>query len=390
MINKNTNQETKNNVLIKNVLIRKRILFILPSPTIGGAETQALYLLNNLDFNRFEVYCGFLYENKLLEDEFLKNNNIRIIKFYKKSEYDLFVYFKIFKFMKENNIDIIQTFLGNHHAYLPALFNKKVKCILGIRASSERKSFFLNLTRYYLPRLILKFRDLIFVSNSIRGKEIYVKNKIPADKINVINNGIDLKKFSNGNPRKIFKEFNIKKDKNLFIIGMVARLMESKNQQLIIKITKHLKEIFPKKRFKVFIVGDGPNRANLEKLVKDLNLENEVIMTGSRKDIPDFLSAFDVFVFPSLFPEGWPNVIGEAMAAGLPVISYETGDVKEIITNNFDGIITENDEKIFEDRLIELIKDEKLRKKLSINAKKTIKKYTIENMVKEYEKIYLG
>ncbi|MEM3374814.1 MAG: glycosyltransferase [Candidatus Woesearchaeota archaeon] len=387
--------------------IKKKLLFILPSPTIGGAEIQALYLLNNLDFEKLEVYCGFLYENKLLEDEFLKNKNIKIIKFNKKGEWDLFVYFKILNFLKRNQIDIIQTFLGNHHAYIPSLFYKKVKCILGIRATSKRKGFLLNLIRYDLPKFILKFRDIVFVSNSKSGKEIYVKNGIPENRIIVINNGIDIKKFSQGNRYKIIREFElydekyissknnnkisgfIEKDKNIFVIGMVARLMESKNQQAIIKITKNLKEKFSNIRFKVFIIGDGPNRKNLEKLTNELNLNNEIIFTGARKDIPDFLSAMDLFVFPSLFPEGWPNVIGEAMAAGLPIISYDIGDVKEIITNYYNGIITECNEKIFEDKIVELIKNDNLRKKLAMNAKRTIKKYDISVMVKEYEKIYL-
>ncbi|MEM4398001.1 MAG: hypothetical protein QW757_05260, partial [Candidatus Woesearchaeota archaeon] len=137
---------TKKNILgkkkeqesIKTINQQKKIklLFILPSTTIGGAEVQASYLLNGLDKNKFEIYCGLLYKNNELQEAF-NNENIKIIHFNKKSESDIFVYFRILDFIKKNNIDIIQTFLGNHHAYLPYFFfnskkNNKLKCILGI------------------------------------------------------------------------------------------------------------------------------------------------------------------------------------------------------------------------------------------------------------------
>lgn len=375
--------------------------------TIGGAEVQAAYLLNKLDRSKFEIYVAFLYNSMNIENFFF-NKYINIIHFNKKSELDIFVYFKILNFIRKNKIDIVQTFLGNHHAYIPSFFYNKIKCILGIRATSTRKGFFLDLTRYKLPLFILKFRDLIFVSNSIRGKNIYASKGIPYEKILLIENGIDLKKFNYHNNKifvkknnkkneikKLMVEFNInEKD---FIIGMVGRLLESKNQILLVNIIYKIKTIlkysFLRKKYpkiKLMIVGDGPYKENLVNKINELNLDKHVILTGNRNDVYNILGLFDIFAFPSLFPEGWPNVIGEAMALGLPIIAYNKGDIKEIINNNYDGIVIDCDENIFEEKLVELILNEKLRRKLSKNAIRSVKRFDLKLMVKKYENLYIN
>ncbi|MEM4398174.1 MAG: glycosyltransferase, partial [Candidatus Woesearchaeota archaeon] len=234
-----------------------------------------------------------------------------------------------------------------------------------------------------------------------RAKKIYVENKVPEKNILVIENGIDLDKFNKKfDKKKIRSEFFLRDED--FLIGMVGRLMESKNQILLIEILSKLKNSFEytdlrkelkKKGFKnikLILVGDGPNRKNLENRIKELQLEKEVILTGSRKDIPELMSIMNIFAFPSLFPEGWPNVIGEAMASKLPIIAYDKGDIKEILTNNFDALITETNPEIFEKKLVELILNEKLRKKLSENALKSVQRFSLKNMIKKYEDVYLN
>lgn len=363
-----------------------RILFILPKTHQGGAETQMFYLLRNLNKKKFVVYLGLLYNDEQLKKEFEAIKGIKIINFRKKNDLDFSIYFKIAKFIKSNNIDIIQTFMGNHHGYIPAFFIKGCTPVGGIRYSPDYEfSSFDKIKRFTIPKILTRLDKFILVSNNYAAKEICEKKGFDSDKIRVIPNGIDYERFSRGTPTKIIKEFKLK-DKLVFC--MVARLDSVKNHDGLIRLFKKLREEY--KNAVLIIVGDGPEMGKLKILASECNESENIIFTGNRKDVPDILAAADVFVFPSK-SEGWPNVIGEAMSASLPVVSYPVGDVKLIIKNGFDGIITESNMKSFHEAIMNLIKNKKKMKYIGENAQKTIReKFSVEKMIKEYEEFYLS
>lgn len=372
---------------MKNMMKRKKIklLYILPKQQMGGAEIQLLNLVRNINKNIFDVYVGLLYQKSELKSEFDKLDNVKVVKFNKKSSLDLRVYFKIAAFIKKERIDIVQAFLTNHHAYIPAFLAGRSIPVGGIRSTQDdNNSAYDRLVRFTLVRLFSKVKKIYMISNSHAGKDIYARHKFPNNNMFVVPNGIDISRFSKGSRQKIIREFRLQ---NNVVLGMVARIDEKKNHEELIRIFRGLQNDF--KNLRLLIIGDGPNLARLKQIVKDMNLDSKVIFTGLRKDIPDFLAAMDIFVFPSKFPEGWPNVVGEAMCAGVPVVSYPCGDVERIIKNGFDGIITEPNEDSFMSELVPLIKSSSLRKRLGSNARNTIqKKFSIPVMVKQYEQIY--
>lgn len=342
-----------------------------------------LHILKNINKEKFYIYLGLLYENNQLKKEFNEIKNVKIINFKKKSKYDLSIYFRISKFAEKNKIDIIQTFLGNHHSYIPSLINGKTIAIGGIRGTHDKEfSPLTKFNEFTIPKKLTKLNKFNLISNSEAAKKLYIKKGFPENKINVIPNGIDVAYFSKGNKNKIIKEFSLK---GKTIIGIVARLVKEKNHEMLLECFAKLTEM--NKNLKLLIIGDGPERKNLEKKANELKIKNNVIFTGNRRDIRDFLHTMDIFVLPSK-SEGWPNVVGEAMAAGLPVIAFPAGDIPEIINNNVTGIISEPNKDSFLKHLNCLITNESKRKKLSINAKKYINKFKINNMVKFYEKIY--
>jgi L-malate glycosyltransferase len=363
------------------------ILFLLPQAKQGGTETQLLNLLKGIDKNKFTISLGLLYNNNQLKKEFENINNINIVYFSKINKWDLFVFRKINRFIKENHIDIIHSFLGIHNSYIPSIFSSKCISVGSIRSTYYNKYNLLdNLTRFLIPKLLTNFNNLVLVSNSKTGKKLYLKKGFTDKSIVVIPNGIDFKKYSTGKKEKIVKEFNLN---NKFVLGMVSRLEEKKNHAMLFNIMDEL--IVDFKNLILLIVGEGPNFLNLKKHVKEKKLDNYIIFLGNRKDVQDILCAMDLFVFPSLFPEGWPNVIGEAMSAKLPIISFTKGDIKYIIKDNYDGILIKENVKVFKDKIIELIKNKKKRKLLGYNAKDTIKnKYQFKKMVEEYEFFYLN
>ena len=170
---------------------------------------------------------------------------------------------------------------------------------------------------------------------------------------------------------------------------MVARLIKCKNHEALIQMFHEIQNENEKLLLCLLLVGDGDQMKHLVNLVYSLGLQEKVIFTGLRKDVADLLSAMDIFVFPTLCLEGWPNAIGEAMASGLPIISYPAGDISTIITSNYNGIITKPNMKSFKEATLAIMKNTDLMKQLGENARRSVEsKYGIKTMVKNYEKLY--
>ena len=146
------------------------------------------------------------------------------------------------------------------------------------------------------------------------GKKAYKKRG------NLILNGIDTKAFAFSQIKRdeIRTEFNIN-DK--FVLGHTDRLAEVKNQAFILRL---MPEILKKKNNAVLmLIGDGEDRKTLEDTAKELGVSDKVIFVGNVTNVQDYLSAMDVFVFPSLY-EGLPLSILEVQANGLPCIISDT------------------------------------------------------------------
>ena len=137
----------------------------------------------------------------------------------------------------------------------------------------------------------------------------------------ILPNAIDIEKYSFDAECRdgIRKELGI--SKTTFVVGNVGRLSVEKNQLFIVEIFKRILEICPDS--KLILVGGGDMQAQIEKKILELNLSENVIMTGKRRDVKALLSAFDLFLMPSIF-EGTPVSAIEALANGLPCVLSDT------------------------------------------------------------------
>jgi glycosyltransferase involved in cell wall biosynthesis len=363
-----------------------KILFMLPQAQQGGAETQTLNLLRGLNKKKFEVYLGMLYENEQLKEEFESIKGVQAIYFNKKGPGDFLVFSKIMRLVKEKNIDIIQTFLANHYSYVPALFCRRTVAIGGIRSTIQPKemSFVHRIITFSLPKIISGKKKLVLISNSYAGKELFTELGFKPYAVRVIPNGIDFQKFKKGNKNRILKELKLE---NKFVLGTVSRLTDVKNHEELLYLLKDLNKSYH--NLVLLIVGDGPLMSILKDLTKSLNLHN-VIFTGNRKDIPDILKAMDLFLFPSR-SESWPNVVGEAMAAGVPVVVRDVGDVKHIVRHNYNGVIAESNSQSFKKEVIKLMNNKNKMKRLGLCGQNTIfEQFQIKSMVGNYEKLFIS
>jgi len=361
-----------------------KVLFILPKAQQGGAETQLLCLLKNMDRQRFEIYMGFLYRNDELEKEFCGIKDVNVFFLNKRDRYDISTFFKIAQLIRRYHIDITQTFLANHYSYIPAALARRSIPVGGIRGMDDSISSKLyRFTNFVVQKFLTNSRRFVLVSNSYQGKLVYVRKGFCPDSISVIENSIDYSFYSGGDGDKIRREFNIQEAQ---VLGTVSRLVPTKNHCLLINMFKDiLKE---RDNLKLLIVGDGPLMNSLKNFASELFIADKIIFTGNRKDVPDLLSAMDLFLFTTDH-EGWPNVIGEAMAAKVPIISFNAGDIERIVDSGVNGELVGQDLSKMKMKVIELLDNKKKRKEMGRLASEKIKQsYSVDSLVTKYESLY--
>jgi GalNAc-alpha-(1->4)-GalNAc-alpha-(1->3)-diNAcBac-PP-undecaprenol alpha-1,4-N-acetyl-D-galactosaminyltransferase len=257
---------------------------------------------------------------------------------------------------------------------LLAVFGLKYRAFVSDRSQPDKSlGWFHDGLRYWLyPRA----KGLIFQTE--KAKKIYLsKNK--HHNIAVIGNPI----------RNIDKyKFPELREKNVLMVG---RLIKSKHQDKLIEMFAQVS--LPE--WKLIIVGydhlKQHNMERLQKLVKELNIEHQVVFTGKQDNIEEIYARSSIFAFTSS-SEGFPNVIGEAMAAELPVIAFDcVAGPSEMIIDGYNGfLIPLFDYTQFQSKLAQLIMDEKLRKKLGSNAMESIKKFSCEKICEAFYKFIIS
>jgi glycosyltransferase involved in cell wall biosynthesis len=223
-------------------------------------------------------------------------------------------------------------------------------------------------------RIALKANHIIVVSNSTK-QDLMNLFKISSEKISLIYEGVDNSKYY---PRKM------KEKGNKFTIGYIGGLSKRKNVDFILKLAKEFKN---NKKILFKIAGKGPEKTRLEKLSKNMNLNNvKFVGFVPEENLNKFYNSLDLFIFPSFY-EGFGLPVLEAMACGAPVIVSNKGALPEIVNNAGIIIDIENLEKSAR-RIREIIKDEKLLKGLREKGIKRSKKFNWNSCVKNHLKIY--
>lgn len=207
---------------------------------------------------------------------------------------------------------------------------------------------------------------------------------VSRDKICVIPNILEIEKIYELKNEKIYDDWFKKCNLNIISAG---HLESRKGFDCLIKAFKIVIE--KGINANLIILGEGVNRKNLEILVKNLALENYVILPGFKENPYKYIKNSDVFVLPSI-NEAFPYVVLEAMACKVPVITTKYPPSKDIITNNINGILVPiGDEKALADEIIELLKNKEKAKRLTENAIKKVEELEVKKIVDEYKKIFV-
>ncbi|MGM0652560.1 MAG: glycosyltransferase family 4 protein [Bacillota bacterium] len=198
--------------------------------------------------------------------------------------------------------------------------------------------------------------------------------------------GVNLEEFKNCSKSWFKDNYNIKPDKKILLF--VGRLGQEKNVTFLLKAFQDVHDQFPETR--LALVGKGPQEELLRKMAKQTGLDDKVIFTGvlPRKEIVHCYASADLFVFPSV-TETQGLVIGEAKAAGLPVIAIRAFGPAEMVINNEDGILTDPSLPAFTEAIITLLRDQglynRMRKKALENVTSVSSRQCAEQMLQVYQ-----
>jgi len=278
----------------------------------------------------------------------------------------------LYNFLKENKPDLVICFNGGYPGGLSCLdliivsSNLKIFNILSVVSMPRR----VTLLEICLYKEIKRLINLMLVNAERIKNDLVKRRKFSTDKIKVINTTVHLD-LSNIFPERFLQIININPLNKPKIIGYIGRIEFNKGifhlVQAFSKVVEDLENI------KLVLVGTGVGLDKVRKLIKQLRIENDVIMAGFYDyNIAEALSSFDIFVFPSLW-EGFPYSIIEAMAVGKIIISTNVGGITEAIENGREGILVPpGDTNLLASKMKEVISNLEHYQYLGINAKDKI------------------
>jgi glycosyltransferase involved in cell wall biosynthesis len=363
-----------------------RILYIIASLEVGGAEGQLYELVKGLNRKIYDpVVCSLLNRGAYIDK--ILNEGIPVITIANSLKYQPFNIFKIIKAIYCYDIKIVHCIM-----FTSAIFGTFIAKLLRVPViiNSVRSLRFIG-SHYRIPvmRFIYKISDCIIV-NSLMTKYLLVSHHIAsANKTLVIWNGVDIDKFARAKSLSGHAQSNntILKMEWTNVAGIIANLFPVKNHYCLLKAIPIILKKFPRTAF--LIIGDGPEKENLQRFSAHLKIQENTFFLGQRADIPDLLALMDLTVLCS-FREGLPNAILESMAAGLPVIATNVGGNSEAIADGVTGFLFEpHDFLTLANKVIELLADSLLRLQIGSAAKRRAEEqFSRERLIYNYEEVY--
>ncbi len=370
----------------------KNVLQFIGSFHQGGSQRQAVQITKLLHFDEtFNILVATLNKEGVLLDELENIGFTEIPEFKLTSFFNLHFLRQIkacAKFIKDNKIEIVHThdFYTNVFGILAARYARVPVKIASKRETSGMRSN--NQNR--IEKNIFNIADVITVN--AEAVKNYLENKnIPSKKIKVIYNGLDLKRLKpeETNREKICEKLNLPTDENIKFITLVANLRHSvKNQPMLLRTAKRLKEDFPNAHF-VF-AGEGEQKNYLKNMAEKLEITENTHFIDRCLIIPELLSISYACVLTST-AEGFSNSILEYMSAAKPVVATDVGGAGEAIVDGETGFLVEsNDDEAMGKCLKKLLENPAKTVEMGNLGKRRVQeKFSTETQLQKIISLYL-
>lgn len=362
----------------------KKIFMVIDHLGAGGAQRQVIEYLKHADRNKYDITVVNLDNGYASVANEIIELNYRVIGIKHSGFFNLFTLINLTRIFKRENPDIVHTYLFTSDCYgrLAAKLAGVKKVVCATRGIDAWKKWH----HIQADRILALFTDSITV-NAENIKPYLIKiEKIRADKIVKIYNGIDLRRFKGLRSSSGIK-LGLHIPENSLLVGMVGRLSKPKDYETFFHAVKIILKQLTDTYF--LVVGDGALKSRLQFMVNDLGIKEKVIFTGAREDALDLINTMDVCVLSSHY-EGCPNVILEYMACKKPVVASNVGGCPELVIDGKTGfIVPEANPETLASKLIELLNNQGLRKQMGECGRKRVEEYfTSDIMAENTEKLY--
>jgi len=344
------------------------ILQIINSSGLGGAETIVKKIL---EINKsHKCFCLFRDGKNRFEDF----NDRVYYGLNKKGSYkfNIFIFLKLYKIIKDKRIDIIHVHLG-----ISLLYGAFIKIFRPsiILIYHEHGEIYYNTKLKYFLRLFNKIVNKFIAVSETTKTELIKKSKIKQCKVTVIYNYVDLESFNKSNNNEYKKHFNI---------GFVGRVTKIKGLDILIESLLLLDF-----KYTMYIAGDGDMLSFYKKMVKNLGIEKKVFFLGYVNNIIDIYNKFDICICSS-YSEAFPLSIIEAQASGVPVIASNISSINEIIIDGNTGLLFKvGDKRDLANKINKIYYNRKLYEFVKENAIKNVrKKYSLNRFMLSIQKVY--
>lgn len=304
---------------------------------------------------------------------------LSVVNFGFKSSFDVKTIFGLVKFIKQNDIDIINSHSGKDTWV--AAFAAKIAGTKFIR--TRHLSNPINTSRL---NFVNELADFVITTGESVKNTMIKDNRINPSKILSIPTGIDEKIF---NPQIYYKDECLAKfglEKGKIYVGILAVLRQFKRHDIFLQTALNLHDKFPNVIF--LIAGDGPQKQNLQNFIDQNNMHQYVKMLGHVQEQAEFLKAIDVFMITSSDKEGVSQSLMQALLMQKPCIAADIGSTRDLYDqNNF--ILIEFGEKNFQIALEKLLSDAKEMENLSRRSREFVKNnFTKDKMCDKIYEIY--
>ena len=369
---------------------KKRVVHVVYSFSIGGLENVIVQLINRLPRDRFDHVVLSLttvtdFRNRI------ERSDVRFIELHKPPGHAWRLYPRIVQLLRALRPDVV------HSCNLAALELAPLAWLAGVpRRVHAEHGWDVHDTqghnrRYQWLRRVYRPFVTHYVSVS-KDLDAYLAQKIgiPARRRSLIANGVDTARFSPSSSSTL-RPSGCPFGAECWLMGTVGRMQTVKNQVLLARAFVRLLQRHPsaRERVRLVMVGDGPLRGEVERILDDAVVRELAWLPGARQDVPDVLRALHCFVLPSQ-TEGTSCTLQEAMASGLPIVATAVGGTPDLVDRGRTGeLVPPDDVEAMAEALWRYANQPALAQQHGAAARtRAIERFGIDAMIARYEALF--
>jgi glycosyltransferase involved in cell wall biosynthesis len=312
----------------------RRILFIIRSLGVGGAERQLVLLASGLRACGWDVTVCSTYAHGPLEPELLQRG-VRVVVLRKSGRWDVVgPVHGLLRTVREARPDVIHGYMptSNLLSLLARRAYPAARVVWGVRASGLDWAQYDGLARrsFAVSARLARCADLI-IANSHEGARWHVEAGYPAERVVVIPNGIDAARYVPDEAARARQRAAWGVGPDTLLIGLVGRIDPMKDHATFLRAAARLQDDAGDTRFACIGDGDAVLAAQLRALAAELGIAGRVRWEPATLDPRSAYCALDILTSSSRYGEGFPNVVGEAMACGVPCVVTRCGDAPLLV-----------------------------------------------------------